>query len=256
MDNSIKPAALYRAGGESGGRFKGVRMTEMVMCVVEPYTSPVWGANFAVFSSQDGIAIPENQAKEYIGRSCRYAKHHQVYLVPERFHLMGYQCMCLISPEGKVLGAQKCVFWNAENRGNKRSVTLEAIATEFGGITLAVDVDIFRPEIPRVAATMGAQIVICSQYISMADFNGGMVVSGVWNAAQSNVLYAIGVSNAYHCVCAPRELTRNRDGFMVTPNLRLPMSMKISADDLAMVPARPSLNRRFFALHRDELVGK
>jgi hypothetical protein len=75
-------------------------MTDLSLCVVEPFTSPVWGANLAIFSGQAGESIPEAKAKEYISRACKYAKHHEVYLVPERFLLMGYQCLCLISPEG------------------------------------------------------------------------------------------------------------------------------------------------------------
>jgi hypothetical protein len=231
-------------------------MTDLSLCVVEPFTSPVWGANLAIFSSESGDCIPEAKAKEYISRACKYAKHHEVYLVPERFLLMGYQCLCLISPDGKVMGAQKCLFWNTDARTAKRSTTLEVISTEFGGVFLCVDVDIYRPEVPRVASSMGADILIGSQRISMADYHGGMVVSGTWNAAQSNPLYTVTVCNAFHCVCAPRSLTRHKDGFVVTPNLKTPLSARLSVDELDTLPPRFCLSRKFYAIHRAELVGK
>lgn len=231
-------------------------MTEMIVCAVEPFTSPVWGGNFTIFTSQSGDPIPEAKAKEYISRCCRYAKRHEVYLVPERFILMGYQCMSLISPEGKVLGAQKCLFWNTDTRAAKRSTSLEILSTVFGGLFLCVDVDVFRPEVPRIAASMGASIMICSQQISMADYNSGMVVAGPWNAAQTNPMYVAAVSNAFHCVCAPRSLTKRDDGFLVSPSLKLPMTAHLDARELAALPPRFCLSRKLYAVHRGELVGK
>ncbi|GHU79755.1 hypothetical protein FACS1894191_3290 [Clostridia bacterium] len=229
-------------------------MTELSLGVIEPFGSPVWGSNLAVFSNISGDFIPEPEAKEYISRACRYAKHYSVYLVPERFMLLGYQCMCLISPGGKVLGAQKCIFWNARTRTGKRSTVLEVFSTEFGGVALCVDVDIYRPEISRVAADMGAQTLICSQQIAEGDYNSGMVVSGVWGAAQSNPLYAVSVTNEFNCVCAPRALTKHNDGFVVTPNLKIPMTAKLSIPELSGLTPRFCLNRRLYAVHRQELL--
>ncbi|MDL2233966.1 hypothetical protein LJC63_10385 [Ruminococcaceae bacterium OttesenSCG-928-L11] len=231
-------------------------MTTMVLCAVEPFTSPVWGSNFTVFTSATGDVIPESQSKEYISKCCKYAKLHEVYLVPERFILMEYQCMCLISPSGKVLGAQKCLYWNTEYRGVKRSSAMEVLNTEFGAIALCVDVDIFRPEVPRIAVGMGAHVLICSQQISMADYNSGMIVSGVWSAAQNNNLFTVGVSNAFNCVCAPRVMTKHNDGFLVAPGLKVPMNIKLAADAIDRMPPRYCLSRKFYAVHRKELIGE
>ncbi|MDR2931867.1 MAG: hypothetical protein LBV27_02040 [Oscillospiraceae bacterium] len=229
-------------------------MTELFLGVIEPFGSPVWGSNFVAFASDSGAAVPEEQSKEYISRCCKYAKHYEVYLVPERFMLMGYQCMCLISPEGRVLGAQKNIFWNTASRGNKRSTVLEVLATEFGGVALCVDVDIYHPEVARVASDMGAHIIIGSQYIAKGDYNSSMVVAGIWGAAQSNPVFTVAVTNAFNCVCVPRTMTKHDDGFLVSPNLKIPMTAKLRADDLSALPQRFCLSRRLYAMHRKELL--
>lgn len=229
-------------------------MTALNLSVVEPFTSPSWGSNFAVFFSDSGIPVAESETKEYISRACKYAHQHEVYLVPERFVLMGYHCMCLISPEGAVIGAQKCMHLHPGIQANKRSTGIEILPTEFGGVFLCVDVDIYRPEIVRVAHDMGAQILVCSQYIAPGDYNSGMVTTGAWNAAQSNPVFVINVTNQYNCVCAPRPLTKNNDGFVCAPNLKIPMSAKLSVEELAELPARHYLSRRFYAIHRRELL--
>jgi len=231
-------------------------MTELVICAIEPFSSPVWGANCAMFVSDSAAAISEESSKDYISRCCRYAKHHEVYLIPERFVLMGYQCLCMISPDGDVMGAQKNIYRNTDLPGSKRSNTIEVISTEFGGVYLCPDVDIFRPETARIAASMGAHYVICSLQISMADYNSGMIVAGPWNASQSNHVYTFAVSNAFRCVCAPRSLTKNGDGFLMTPSLKLPLTVSLNPVYLMGMPQRFCLSRKLYAIHRAELIGK
>jgi len=231
-------------------------MADMVICAVEPFTSPVWGSNTVVFAGAAGEAIPEAQTKNYIVRACVYAKRHGVYLIPERLSLMGYQCLALISPQGKVLGLQKGMFLHNRDLFTERGDTVEVINTDFGAISLCVDVDIYRPEVPRIAASMGAQILICSQYIAPADFHNGKVISGIWSASQGNLLYAVDVCNAFNCICAPRALTQNGDGFLSPPSARLPMSARLSANALSALPEKFRLNRKLYAYHRAELTGE
>ena len=230
-------------------------MNDLFLGVSEPFASPAWNCNMTIFSNSSGGFILEKDSKEYINKACKYAKHYEVYLVPERFVLLGYQCMCLISPEGKVLGAQKCICRNEKEPDIKKSTELEVISTEFGGVAMCVDVDVYRPEISRVAANMGAQILICSQQIHDGDYNNGLVSSGVWNAAQSNNIFTIGITNAFNCVCAPRPMTRNNDGFLVIPNSKIPLTAKISVDELAKLPPKLCLDRKLYAIHRQELIN-
>lgn len=229
-------------------------MTTLLLGIGEPFSSPAWGSNLMVFSSASGEPIPENQTKSYLSKSCRYAKHYGVYLVPERFMMLDYQCMCLISPEGKVLGAQRAIYRNLDNPKGIQESTLDVISTEFGNVFLCVDVDIYHPEILRLAANIGTQIVICSQQIADMDYSTNMVVSGVWGAAQENNLFSVGVSNHYHCVCAPHSMSPQKDGFLVSPTLKMPTTAKLNADRLSMLPGRKFLSRRLYAMHKKEML--
>lgn len=227
-------------------------MTEMRLSIGEPFTSPAWGSNFVMFSG--GEVIPEDTTKEYLRRVCKYAKNYEVYLIPERFLLMGYQCMCLISPGGKVLGAQKGLYLNTSARTGKRSGTVEVLRTEFGGVFLCVDVDVYHPEVARVTAGMGAQFMACSQTIRPKDYNSSMVLTGAWNAAQLGSLYVMATCGEFHCVAAPLPLTEHGDGFLSLPSLRLPVKAKLNAEDLRKVRQPHRLSRKFYAIHRNDLL--
>lgn len=229
-------------------------MTELSLSAAEPFSSPVWGSNFVVFTSESGAAVPEPLVKAYLSRACKYAKHYGIYLVPERFILMDYHCMALISPKGETLGAQKAVFANPLNRLGKRGVSLEVFHTEFGGISLCVDVDVYHAEVCRCAAGMGAQIIICSQNVSRAEYGSHMVVSGAWSVSQLNRVYMVAVSGQFNCVCSPMLISTHGDGFIVPPSLRLPMTARLHSDKLSSVAPAPLLNRKFYALHRAELL--
>ena len=230
-------------------------MNVLHLSIGEPFTSPAWGANFMVFSCAEGACILEDAATDYLARACRYAEHHKVYLVPERFILKDYHSMCLISPEGTVIGAQKAVFRNLSGAKTKRSGKINVLETEFGNIFLCVDVDIYHPEVPRIAKAMGASYLICSQFISEHDYNAGMVTQGVWNASQCGGMFVVGVSNQYNCVCAPRRLTPNDDGFVVTPRLKMPIRADMRAEQLTRLPEREYLPRKFYNMHRDDICG-
>lgn len=229
-------------------------MTELVLSAAEPFSSPAWGSNFVVFTSESGAEIPETLVKAYLNRVCKFAKHYGVYVVPERFILMNYHCMALISPQGKVLGAQKAAYINPANRVGKRGSGLEVFRTEFGGVFLCVDADVYHAEVCRYAAGMGAQFIVCSQYITRAEYGSHLVVSGAWDVAQLNRVYTIAVSGQFNCVCSPMPISTHGDGFIMPPNLRLPMVARIHADKLLSVREMPKLNRKFYAVHRAELL--
>lgn len=227
-------------------------MTELKLSIGEPFTSPAWGSNFVVFTGED--IIREEFSKEYMRRACKYARHYGVYLVPERFLLMDYCCLCLISPEGRVLGAQQALYPSTQVAHSKCGVDLEIMHTEFGGITLCVDVDIYHPEIGRIAEGMGAQYIICAQYVAPHDYGSSSVFTGVWNASQSCGLYVIGVCNQFNCVCAPLAITKYGDGFLATPSMRMPMTATLHAHALLQAQQPIRLSRTFYALHRKELL--
>ena len=231
-------------------------MTELALSIGEPFTSPAWGSNFVVFAGESGYPIPEQHTKDYLRRCRKYAAHYGAWLVPERFILLGHQCMGLISPEGKVVGAQRAVFASPVfHPGTERNPVAEVFPTEHGGVFLCVDVDVYRPEVARIAASMGAQIIICSQSISPEDYASHMVLTGAWNAAQLAGCYVAAVSSQFSCVCAPVRLTAQRDGFLNPPSLKKPMTQRLCTDKLAQLRRPKPLSRKFYALHREELIG-
>ena len=232
-------------------------MSTISLSLGEPFLSPAWESNFAVFSSPTGEPIPAKEAKRYISKACAYAQKHEVYLVPERFIIDDTQCMCLIAPNGRVLGAQKALFNNrsiplTKGQGN----TIELITTELGTFFLCVDVDVYHPEVAKIAYNMGAQVVICSQYFSPMQYSIHRAVAGVWSIAQSNNFFSVGVSNEYNAVCAPRELTRHNDGFLESPTKRMPVTAKVVVSEAIKLPRKPLLNRKIYTVHRNELLGE
>ncbi len=232
-------------------------MKELALSVGEPWTSPAWGSNFVMFATETGQPVPEPQTREYLRRCCKYARHYQVWLVPERFVLMGYQCMCLIDPQGKVAGAQKALHNSPAHRvaGGKKSASLNIFPSEMGSIFLCVDVDIYRPEVARIAAAMGAQIILCNQSILQGDYSSSMVLTGAWNAAQLAGVYVVAVTNQFHCVCTPIPLSPLKDGFLSPPGMRLPMTQTLSVTELSTLQRPKPLSRKLYALHRNELIG-
>lgn len=227
-------------------------MTELHLCVSEPFLSPAWGSNFVLFTGDS--PVPEDASREYLRKVCKYAKTHGVYLVPQRFMLMGYQCMGLISPDGKVLGAQKALHINTLDRIGKRSGVIDIVSTPFGGVFLCVDVDIYHPEIPRIAASMGAHFIFCSQRIHHGDYSSNMVLTGPWNAAQAAGVYVVATSGDYNCICAPLPLTKHEDGFVAQPGLKTPLTAALQGEKLQTLTPPYRLSRRFYAVHRGDLT--
>ena len=231
-------------------------MTELVLSVGEPFTSPAWGSNFVVFAGDSGRPISEQNTKEYLRGCLKYARHYEAWLVPERFILLGHQCMGLISPEGKMAGAQRAVFGSPVFRPQSgRNTVAEVFPTPFGNVFLCVDADVYHPEVAGVARGLGAQIIVCSQSILKEDYASHMVVTGAWNTAQLAGCYLVAVASQFACVCAPLELTPKRDGFLNPPGLKKPMVQRLDVGKLESMCKPKPLSSGFYALHREELVN-
>lgn len=228
-------------------------MQVLNISIGEPFSSPAWGSNFMVFSSPTGAPIPESELKEYLRKACHYAKKNGIYLVPERFIMMDYHCLCLIDPEGNVMGAQQALFHSPENSYLKKGKELSLIPTEFGSVVLCVDIDIYYPEVAKIAKNMGGDYIISSQYVPAEDYTSHSVVAGVWNASQSNHIFTVGVSNVFQCICAPRIVKQYSHGFIVQPTSKLPVVAGMKADLLAQLPAKPALSRTVYVMHEREL---
>lgn len=226
-------------------------MNPILLSMGKAFASPSWGSNFVVFCEEETIA--EQEVKVYLKKVCQYAKHHQVYLVPQRFFLMGYQNMCLISPKGKVLGAQRAIYRHASHIFLQQETTLDVLDTEFGRIALCVDVDIYKPEVARTAERQGAQYLICSQRLEAQDYRSSSILTGAWNAAQANALFVITACNHFHCVCAPNVITAHQDGFVVMPSQHKQMpATRLDAGALAHCCRKVHVSKAFYQNHRND----
>lgn len=228
-------------------------MAMMKLSIGRPFYSPAWGSNTVMFSSESGLPVSEEQVKDYLVKCCKYALRHNVYLVPEKFVTLGIQCMCLISPKGKVIGAQQQIFSNPEENV-KTNNAIDLITTEFGDIFLAVDNDIYHPEIGKILFNMGASYIFSLQRLDNDDVVDQKMVAGPWNQAQSNNLYVVAGSNNANCICAPKKLTRHGDGFLLKPTDSMTSTINIVTERLESLPLKPLLSRRFYLMHRKDLM--
>lgn len=132
--------------------------------------------------------------------------------MPSRFVVDNILYLCLFSPKGDILGIQGATHRNLYNQSDLAQYDrIEPIATPIGNIFLCVDVDIYHPQVVRVARMKGAQIVISSQFIDSYQLSRHMLTTGIWNAAQSNGVYVVGCCNCFSAGSRPLRPDRRRE---------------------------------------------
>lgn len=136
----------------------------------------------------------------------------------------------LISPEGELLGSQKQLYLSREERslGITRGEDLEVFSTPLGKIGLVVGTDAFYPEVGRILALKGAEIVCHSGALSPEE-GFWRQMSGMWPQVQQNQFFCVEsqlVSNIAHRVfqgssfiLAPCEMTDDKSGFLARGGL-------------------------------------
>ena len=153
---------------------------------------PLEGTQLAVFASAKNYT-PEYDSSKMLIAARRYARHYGVFVVPERFVAGGYLCLCLISPEGEVVGVQRACHLNLDYRGVfRRDDQIEVFDTPLGKIALIVDVDANMPQVNKCAVLKGANLLIQSQFVQLYDFFEERVHHSALNAALSNNVAVIG----------------------------------------------------------------
>ena len=188
-----------------------------VVCITPPFGKIKPLSDLVVFSDVKSY-IPEWDTPDYLNACRKYAMKNNVYLVPSRFVVNNILYLCLFSPKGEVLGIQGATHRNLYNQAELSQYDkIEPIQTPIGNIFLCVDVDIYHPQVLRIARMKGAQIVIASQFIDSYQLSRHMLTTGIWNAAQSNGVYVVGCCNCFSAVAAPCCLTQDESGYLVPP---------------------------------------
>lgn len=140
-------------------------MARAVVCITPPFGKIKPLSDLVVFSDVKSY-IPEWDTPDYLNACRKYAMKNNVYLVPSRFVVNNILYLCLFSPKGEVLGIQGATHRNLYNQAELSQYDkIEPIQTPIGNIFLCVDVDIYHPQVLRIARMKGAQIVIASQFI-------------------------------------------------------------------------------------------
>jgi hypothetical protein len=161
---------------------------------------------------------------------------------------------------GKVLGEQKAThlntLWFADLR---RGDSIELVDAPFGRIFLSVDVDVYKPESFRIAALLGAEVGICSQYIDIEDYNREMILAGAWQEAQQNCMYVLSSTNLEGHIIGPCETSEDLSGFIKRGRKPEGIYEILSADKRKRAyekfPLLSSLNVKLYDNNREQLWG-
>ena len=217
------------------------------------------GVQLAVFRQDDLSVIKSRNYDEFIEEAAEFAIRNNVYLVPGLYIKDNHLCLSVLDNQGRVAGTQRATHlnqaWFAELH---RSSQIGIIDTPFARLFLCVDIDIYKPEVLRIATLLGAEIVVSSQYIKEGDFNAAMVLAGAWQQAQQNCLYVINSTNVGGHIIGPCTVADDLSGFLAGGEA--PLSGQLSAakrqEAYNEFPVFKSLNLKLYQNHRQELQGE
>lgn len=183
-----------------------------------------------------------------------YAKYYNLFLVPPLFIHDDYLCLCLIDKRGQILGISKATHLNLSLFNNlKRCNDIYVLNTQFGNIFLCVDVDIYKPEVLRIATSLGAKIIINSQIFKKEDFSKEMILAGPWQEAQQNCIYVVNANNISSSIIGPCKTSHDGSGFINSKVAHLKAEdLKKAYEDF---PIYEYFNYDLYENHKEELLS-
>ncbi len=98
----------------------------------------------------------------------------------------------LISPQGTIIGTQSQTHLNRDERGSgfARGEDLQILATPLGKLGFAICEDAWYPEVARILALKGAQIIIAPMAVPK-PYSKWHQVRGMWQNIQQNQVFGI-----------------------------------------------------------------
>ncbi len=142
------------------------------------------------------LKLPPSWSEKFLDIQRAIALSLQAYLVPGSFLTAHYEDIfhtaCLFSPEGEVLGYQQQLFLSREERNMGWSRGEEAVVfqTGLGQLGIIIGTDAWYPEVSRVLALKGSEIV-CHCGALDADENKWRQVAGMWQQVQHNRFFCV-----------------------------------------------------------------
>ena len=141
-----------------------------------------------------------------------FAVKNETYVVPGFYVKDGFLKSCIIDDRGETKGEQNAVHLGKIFKNLTRGIDINIIETPFAKVFLCVDIDIYKPEVIRAAALLGAELIISMQYINEEDFCESMILSGAWQEAQQNCIYIVNTSNIESFITGPCETVSDLSG--------------------------------------------
>jgi len=194
------------------------------------------GCFFQQLSSPDSISlrslIKKADSREYIEQVKELSQNYKITICPGSYWQKEkdniYYESCLII-NGEVQLKQRQIYlarWERE-LGFSRGTKIELKDIRDWKLALIISTDVFYPQVSRIAALRGADIVL-SPVGFTGEKNRALQVSGMWQEVQQNQFFAVesgfngflseqsfwGESFIY----APLEMTEEEDGYLERSN--------------------------------------
>ncbi len=175
------------------------------------------GYNLVVFKNGESV-VPPDLTELFLTSCKKYAQKFKVYLATCLYREESNLCMAVFSPKGELLGVQRATHINLRWIDEIEPYDdIEIISTPLGKIFLAVDVDIYHPEVLRLAIFNECDFIVSSQMLPMVDFNEDRIFFGARSAAAANRIYIIHTTTYSSALICPPELTSDGSGFLAYP---------------------------------------
>lgn len=196
------------------------------------------------------------------------ASKYRLYLCPgtsiieekNRYYLTA----SLFDPQGRKLGEQRQTHLSRQERsqGFARGEELPVWATELGTVGIVAGTDIWYPEVSRILALQGADLILAPAAVP-GPYNPWLQLAGMWQQVQQNQFFALenwlrGNVLGIHCegeavILAPCEMTEGERGYLARePELVALLDFRRRKEVVRNYPLLDLLNR---SLYRAYLPG-
>ena len=172
--------------------------------------------------------IDEADSREYIEQVKELSQNYKIAICPGSYWQKEknniYHESCLII-NGEVQLKQRQIYlarWERE-LGFSRGVKIELKEIKDWKLALIISTDVFYPQVSRIAALKGADIVL-SPVGFIGEKNRALQVSGLWQEVQQNQFFAVesgfngflGEQSFWgeSVIYAPLEMTEKEDGYL------------------------------------------
>ncbi len=176
------------------------------------------------------LLLPGSWHEDFRQLHASLAADFSVYLVAGTDFLPGERGIshvaCLFSPRGELAGYQEQLYLSRQERqwGLIRGDDARVFPTELGKVAMMVGTDAWYPEVGRILALKGAEIVCHCGAMEAAGENRWRQLAGMWQQVQQNQFFCVESQlvgriagtefSAESLVHAPCEMTENYTGIL------------------------------------------